>query len=270
MIVGVDDLVFAPGAAEDFQGPVGDDLVGVHVGGGARPALDHVHHELAVQIAGDDFIAGLADGLRHLFFQVAQLLIGLGGRLLDHRQGLDEVGEVRQRDAGDIIVLQGSQGLDPKVGIGRHLPLTEQIVFQALFTPGRSRYRRPPVSEARILQAVGHDPGDLGQDLARHFRVLFQDVCDRLALQRQDAGVHHGPAGIGMLVFIQHGAFAHKVALTDAGHRSLNIPDASQDFDFSGLDDEHLRARCAGVKEVSSQRVGSAGDLVYQKIQFGF
>ncbi len=46
VVVGMAILVFAFLVAHYFQGSVGDYLVGVHVGGGARSALDDVHGEL--------------------------------------------------------------------------------------------------------------------------------------------------------------------------------------------------------------------------------
>ena len=49
--------------AEKFERPVGDHLVGVHVGRGAGAALDHIDDELFVQRAGADFLTGLDDGL---------------------------------------------------------------------------------------------------------------------------------------------------------------------------------------------------------------
>jgi hypothetical protein len=49
---------------EQFQRPVGDHLVGVHVRGGARAALDDIDGELPMQRAAADVRAGLYDGGR--------------------------------------------------------------------------------------------------------------------------------------------------------------------------------------------------------------
>ena len=44
--------------AHEFEGAVGDDLVGVHVGGGAGAALEDVELELVVELAVDEVAAG--------------------------------------------------------------------------------------------------------------------------------------------------------------------------------------------------------------------
>ncbi len=48
VLVGVQVPVLAPGVAQQLQRPVGDDLVGVHVGRGAGTALNDVDDELVV------------------------------------------------------------------------------------------------------------------------------------------------------------------------------------------------------------------------------
>ena len=57
-IVGMQQL-FSP---SDLVAAVGDDFVGVHVGLGAAAGLPHHQGEVVVQLAGDDFVAGLANG----------------------------------------------------------------------------------------------------------------------------------------------------------------------------------------------------------------
>ena len=60
VIVRVDVLVLAFLVAERFEREVGDHLVRVHVGRGARAALDEVGHELVAHLAGDQPIARAA------------------------------------------------------------------------------------------------------------------------------------------------------------------------------------------------------------------
>lgn len=52
VVVGAAELVLALLMAQELQRPVGDDLVGVHVRGRARAALDHVHQEVLPHPSG--------------------------------------------------------------------------------------------------------------------------------------------------------------------------------------------------------------------------
>ncbi len=55
--------LFAAFAAEEFDGAVGNDFVGVHVGRGARPGLENIEDEFGVPFAVGDFFSGLGDDL---------------------------------------------------------------------------------------------------------------------------------------------------------------------------------------------------------------
>ncbi len=61
VIVGMDQF-FAALAAEQFDGAIGDDLVGVHVGRGAGAGLENIEHKFRVPFAVGDFLRGLDDG----------------------------------------------------------------------------------------------------------------------------------------------------------------------------------------------------------------
>jgi hypothetical protein len=67
--------------AQLFQREVADDLVGVHVGRGAGPALDDVDHELVEQLAFDEVLAGQDDGRCAVAVDGTQVGIGAGGGL---------------------------------------------------------------------------------------------------------------------------------------------------------------------------------------------
>jgi hypothetical protein len=64
----------------DFERAVGDDLVRVHVGRRAGPALDDVDHELVVQAAVADFGAGGGDRVAIRTRQQPELAVRVGGR----------------------------------------------------------------------------------------------------------------------------------------------------------------------------------------------
>ena len=66
VVVRMDRGLGAEFAAEYLDRPVGDDLVGVHVGGGTRPCLEHVEDEGMVQPPLDDLLRRLHDGVLRL------------------------------------------------------------------------------------------------------------------------------------------------------------------------------------------------------------
>lgn len=66
VVVGVDGSLGAHLAAEDLNGTVRDDLVGVHVGLGARAGLPDDEGEVVKELAIGNFFGGLLDGLSDL------------------------------------------------------------------------------------------------------------------------------------------------------------------------------------------------------------
>jgi hypothetical protein len=91
VVVGVQPGVVALGVAKDFQGAVGDDLVGVHVRRRSGAALDDVHHELVAEFAGQDVLAGLFDGVGAFGVQESEFAVGAGRGKLDGCQATDQV-----------------------------------------------------------------------------------------------------------------------------------------------------------------------------------
>ena len=109
--------------AKDFEGAVGDDLVGVHVSRGAGPALDHVDGEMFVPFPGNDFITSGDDSTGLDGIENAELLVGQGSGFLYISEAADEVTEVMQRDARDGKILHPAQRLHAIVGGVRQLAL---------------------------------------------------------------------------------------------------------------------------------------------------
>lgn len=66
VVVGVHGLLGAHGAAEDLNGAVGDDLVGVHVGLGAGTGLPDDEGEVVEELEVGNLLGGLLDGLADL------------------------------------------------------------------------------------------------------------------------------------------------------------------------------------------------------------
>src|SRR5437867_735205 len=61
----VDVVVGVDPSSQQLRGAARDHLVGVHVGAGAAPGLEHVDRELGVPATVPDLRRGLLDGLRH-------------------------------------------------------------------------------------------------------------------------------------------------------------------------------------------------------------
>ena len=127
MVVGVDQRIIALFAAQQLDGAVGNDLVGVHVQAGARAALDRVHDKGVVQLTCGDLAAGLHDGVRHLFVQQADLVVGDGGSFFDLGNGVYDLRMHGQ--AGDVKVLRGAQGLHAVVDVAGEGALADGVVF---------------------------------------------------------------------------------------------------------------------------------------------
>ena len=117
------------GAARELDRAVRDHLVRVHVRGRTRAALDDVHHELAVQVAGADFLRGCDDRVRDVAIEQAELVVGHCRRFLDRRECLHEERVLRDGDAGDREVLDRAQRLHAVVGRGWYIAFAEQVVL---------------------------------------------------------------------------------------------------------------------------------------------
>jgi hypothetical protein len=78
VVVGVYRVFGAQLAAQQLASSVGDHLVDVHVGLGARAGLPDIQRKLAVELAGDDLIGRGDDGLREGAVQAPGLGVDLG------------------------------------------------------------------------------------------------------------------------------------------------------------------------------------------------
>ncbi len=157
VFVRVQEFVFAALVAENFQRPVGDHLVGVHVGGGAGAALDHIHDELVGQRAGADFLAGGDNGVGPGLVEQAERVVGLRRRTLDGSQRVQQLGVDGDRGSRDREVLDRAQGVDTVIGGCRHILFAEQIVFTSCRRKGHARAPLARASPARFRPASDHD-----------------------------------------------------------------------------------------------------------------
>ena len=90
MFVGVQKLILPLVVSHEFQGAIGDHLVGVHVGRGASAALDDIDDELRMEMSGLDFLAGRNDGAGVLLAQTTERSVGQCGGMLYFGKGGDE------------------------------------------------------------------------------------------------------------------------------------------------------------------------------------
>jgi hypothetical protein len=235
MVVGVQVIVLPFLVSHDLQPPIGDHLVGHHVGGRAGTALEHIHGELVVQPAGQQFIAGVADGLHFLFVQHPQLAIGLGGGLLDKRQGLDHVFEILDEDAGDGKVLHGPQGLHPVVYFVGQFPFPQRIVLGAEIADQLrgTRAGDPFGSHAQPVADTRGHPGDNAVELVRLF--LPKGRQGRLG-DLPDSGAVAGKRTGGMGLILQKSAFSDQGPGSQYRQMPGGTVESAHDGDFP-LDD---------------------------------
>ncbi|MNL02016.1 hypothetical protein D3C87_1225060 [compost metagenome] len=131
VVVRVQVLVLAFLVTHCFERNVGDHFVGVHVGGSTGATLNHVDHELFVEITADQSGTGFADGSVLGFAQVTQLAVGVSGGLFDHRQADNQFRVMRNRNAGETEVVHRSQGLDAVIRLSRYFEYAKQVFFCA-------------------------------------------------------------------------------------------------------------------------------------------
>ena len=133
MVVGVAVAVLALFVAQEFQRPVGDHLVGIHVGRRAGAALHHVDDELLLQFPGAQLLAGPDDRVGDRGVEQSQVAVGHRGALLDVGQGADQLRKEVEPHAADVEVLHRAHGLHAEIILRRDFHFAQQIVFTTGF-----------------------------------------------------------------------------------------------------------------------------------------
>ncbi len=121
VVVGVHRGPRAALPAEQLDGPVGDHLVGIHVGRGSAPSLEHIDDELPVERSVDDVLGGSGDRAREVLVEQSQLAIDQGRLLLDQPDGADE--PPGQAQIADRKVDLRAHGVGAVIGVIRDLEL---------------------------------------------------------------------------------------------------------------------------------------------------
>jgi hypothetical protein len=104
--------VFALLVPHQFQRPVRDHLVGVHIGGRTGAALDHIDYELIEQRAIADFLARPDDRVGFVVVEKPELAVG-------------------KRRAGDREIFQRPQRMYAVIDCGGHIAVAQQIMFES-------------------------------------------------------------------------------------------------------------------------------------------
>src|SRR5919112_2101794 len=114
-------------AAEELDRPVRDDLVGVHVRGGAAPGLEDIEDELIVELAFHDLLGGPDDGPLEPLVQKPQLVVDIRRLELDRAEGLHEAARFAQ--AADREVVERAPRLGTEEGVARDLDLLHRVTL---------------------------------------------------------------------------------------------------------------------------------------------
>ena len=129
LVVRVAQRLGAEAAAEDFDRAVGDDLVGVHVGLGARAGLPDDQREMIVELALGDLLSGPDDGGADLGVELAEVHVDLGGGALDEPEGADDRRWLPL--PADREVFQRALRLGAPVAVGRDSDFAEGVGLDA-------------------------------------------------------------------------------------------------------------------------------------------
>ena len=150
VVVGMDRRLGAEHAAGELDRPVGDDLVGVHVGLGARARLEHHQRELGVPPALDHLAGRLADQLDLGGRELAERAVDLGGAPLEEAHGADHRAAPREPVGADREIGEGALGLGAPQVLGGHLHRAQRVLFGAeMVGHRRLRSRVAPPRAAR-------------------------------------------------------------------------------------------------------------------------
>jgi hypothetical protein len=83
VVIGVDRPIDSSFAAEKFVGPIGNHLVGIHVGGGAGARLKDVEYKLIIPSTLHHLLGSPLNGLRPSSFQELKIKICPGRGILN-------------------------------------------------------------------------------------------------------------------------------------------------------------------------------------------
>ena len=130
MVVRVHERIVALDAAEQLNGAVGDDLVGVHVDGRSRAALNGIDDELLAEPSSKNFVAGADDRVRPGYVEQTRLAVGERRRLFDAGKAPDQLRVHPQPRDGKI--LRGAERLHAVIYVRRYVLRADGVLFYAV------------------------------------------------------------------------------------------------------------------------------------------
>ena len=126
VVVGVNEFR-ASISAQQLSSAVGDDLVGICVGGRAGTRLEDVQHKMLVQHAIDDLLGSLDDCIADLGVQQPKFHVGLGRGLLDKPQSANEASRESKIAYGEVQ--HCPHGGRAVIGVLRHIHFPHGVSF---------------------------------------------------------------------------------------------------------------------------------------------
>jgi hypothetical protein len=118
-----------PLATQQLDGAVGNDLVGVHVGGGPRAGLEDVEWKMVVVGLPGHLSRRLTDGIGQLLVEQPELDVHTRCLPFDQPQGGDK--PPRKAQTAHLEIETSALGLRTPVGRLRHLDISEAVFLDA-------------------------------------------------------------------------------------------------------------------------------------------
>lgn len=134
VIIGVDGVFRAEGFAGELGASVGDDFVGVHVGGCAGAGLEDIDREVLEMLAVDEFVGGVLDEGGSVFGDDIERFVGFGGGEFDDAVCLNDGGG--NGCVGDGEIFDSALGGSAVEGILRDVHFAHGVGFCACFVHG--------------------------------------------------------------------------------------------------------------------------------------
>ena len=152
IVVGVDFLLgIFQGAAQKYMRTVGNHLIRIHVGLGARTCLPDHQGKLAVVLACKNFVTNLGNNVCLVLLQYAQLGIGQRCSFLQYGKGMDDLQGHAVFLSANLKIIDRTLRLRSPVGRSWNLHRSHGVFF---YTDGHgSRNKRVKIRPQRYIQS---------------------------------------------------------------------------------------------------------------------